>query len=447
MNCGCNILIFGNQVPQMEYMAIKTYLNKMDRKFRKSGQSIHHENLFDTAKRGQALVLPEGDILLPVKMGSGKRNNTGYLSLAHVRSLYTDGDGYATAVLQYDEYRDHTLSIHLLCKAESVMDRINRAFRRFPNLDNQSISLSALSIDKLVDEYMKRKRGPHLMQNEGWNQFIKDCASHYRYKTKEEVQALISSWRDMLKNAQNDDEIEEKELFLDRLEMACIGLHVVFVADTTYETVKGNGTEASPEVQVPKKVRLPQKRINTGWDEKLSFPAFASIHLDAFVKAVNVSPVMESIQRISEGLRNMGVLSSLSRMARDMGTIFQQESVLQNLGSTEMQGILRNAMGKPLISTELAESLKHAMEPPFMAAEISQTMRMAEEAAGNIPRISGLLMKNPADYQRITRPLGTLDPSCFFNAGLIHQATYTSKLASCSYWSRQMGIADDDSDE
>ena len=50
------------------------------------------------------------------------------------------------------------------------------------------------------------------MQNEGWNQFIKDCASHYRYKTKEEVQALISSWRDMLKNAQNDDEIEEKEL-------------------------------------------------------------------------------------------------------------------------------------------------------------------------------------------------------------------------------------------
>lgn len=143
----------------------------------------------------------------------------------------------------------------------------------------------------------------------------------------------------MLKNAQNDDEIEEKELFLDRLEMACIGLHVVFAADTTYETVKGNGTEASPEVQVPKKVRLPQKRINTGWDEKLSFPAFASIHLDAFVKAVNVSPVMESIQRISEGLRNMGVLASLSRMARDMGTIFQQESVLQNLGSTEMQGI------------------------------------------------------------------------------------------------------------
>lgn len=447
MNCGCNILIFGNQVPQMEYMAIKTYLNKMDRKFRKSGQSIHHENLFDTAKRGQALVLPEGDILLPVKMGSGKRNNTGYLSLAHVRSLYTDGDGYATAVLQYDEYRDHTLSIHLLCKAESVMDRINRAFRRFPNLDNQSISLSALSIDKLVDEYMKRKRGPHLMQNEGWNQFIKDCASHYRYKTKEEVQALISSWRDMLKNAQNDDEIAEKELFLDRLEMACIGLHVVFAADTTYETVKGNGTEASPEVQVPKKVRLPQKRINTGWDEKLSFPAFASIHLDAFVKAVNVSPVMESIQRISEGLRNMGVLASLSRMTRDMGTIFQQESVLQNLGSTEMQGILRNAMGKPLISTELAESLKHAMEPPFMAAEISQTMRMAEEAAGNIPRISGLLMKNPADYQRITRPLRTLDPSCFFNAGLIHQAAYTSKLASCSYWSRQMGMADDDNDE
>ena len=71
-----------------------------------------------------------------------------------------------------------------------------------------------------------------------------------------------------------------------------------------------------------------------------------------------------------------------------------------------MQRILRNAIGKPLISTELAESLKHAMEPPFMAAEISQTMRMAEEAAGNIPRISGLLMKNPADYQRITRPLG-----------------------------------------
>lgn len=36
MNCGCNILIFGNQVPQMEYMAIKTYLNKMDRNSEKA---------------------------------------------------------------------------------------------------------------------------------------------------------------------------------------------------------------------------------------------------------------------------------------------------------------------------------------------------------------------------------------------------------------------------
>lgn len=118
-------------------------------------------------------------------------------------------------------------------------------------------------------------------------------------------------------------------------------------------------------------------------------------------------------------------------------------------------------MGKPLISTELAESLKHAMEPPFMAAEISQTMRTIQERATVIPQMTGLMRMNPMDCQGLvcplgtigwdaaglTSPLGTLNPSCFTNAGLIHQAAYASKLASCSYWSRQMGMADDDSDE
>ncbi|WP_299412651.1 hypothetical protein [uncultured Dialister sp.] len=460
LNSSCNILIYGNQVPQIEYMAIKTYLKKMERVFRKSGQLMHRVNLFDTAKRGQVLSFPGSHILLPVKMGSGKRNNTGYLSLAHVRAVYTDGDGYATAVLQYGESSENTLSIHLLCKAESVMERIQRAFRKFPELDNQSIGGSALSVDKLIEEYLKRKRGPHLLQNEAWKQFIKDCASHYRYKTEEEVRGLISSWRNLLKNAQNDEEKEEKEFFLDRLEMACFGLHDVLTVDTVYETVKGNGTETSPEVQVPKKVRLPEKRINTGWDEDMPFSAFASIDVSAFVKAVNVSPLMESLQKLSEGLRNMGVFDGLARMTRDMGKILQQESAFTKFFSDETQKSLREVMGAPFISTTMAESLKLAAKPPLLAAEISQTMRTIQERATVMPKMTSLIRMNPMDCQGLirplgtmgwdaaglTHPLGTLNPSCFTNAGLIHQAAYASKLVNSSYWPRQMGVVDD-SDE
>lgn len=445
LNSSCNILIYGNQVPQIEYMAIKTYLKKMERVFRKSGQ---------------VLSFPGSHILLPVKMGSGKRNNTGYLSLAHVRAVYTDGDGYATAVLQYGESSENTLSIHLLCKAESVMERIRRAFRKFPELDNQSIGGSALSIDKLIEEYLKRKRGPHLLQNEAWKQFIKDCASHYRYKTEEEVRGLISSWRNLLKNAQNDEEKEEKEFFLDRLEMACFGLHDVLTVDTVYETVKGNGTETSPEVQVPKKVRLPEKRISTGWDEEMPFSAFASIDVSAFIKTVNASPLMESLQKLSEGLRNMGVFDGLARMTRDMGKILQQESAFTRILSDETQKSLREVMGAPFISTTMAESLKLSAKPPLLAAEISQTMRTIQERASVMPKMTGLIRMNPMDCRGLirplgtmgwdaaglTHPLGTLNPSCFTNAGLIHQAAYASKLVNSSYWPRQMGVVDD-SDE
>nr|WP_302707348.1 hypothetical protein [uncultured Dialister sp.] len=462
LNSSCNILIYGNQVPQIEYMAIKTYLKKMERVFRKSGQLMHRVNLFDTAKRGQVLSFPGSHILLPVKMGSGKRNNTGYLSLAHVRAVYTDGDGYATAVLQYGESSENTLSIHLLCKAESVMERIQRAFRKFPELDNQSIGGSALSVDKLIEEYLKRKRGPHLLQNEAWKQFIKDCASHYRYKTEEEVRGLISSWRNLLKNAQNDEEKEEKEFFLDRLEMACFGLHDVLTVDTVYETVKGNGTETSPEVQVPKKVRLPEKRINTGWDEEMPFSAFASINVSALTKAVYVSPLMESMQRIAEAFRTTGFLEATTKLINELRPYFPKFTMFNLLHSDELQVMsaknssglwnllhseeLQKAMGKPLISIELAEEMKRAMEPPLEVREMTEAMGATQEEARALSGMTGLVGLNSAAYQGFTRPLGTLNPSCFTNAGLIHQAAYASKLVNSNYWPRQMGVVDD-SDE
>lgn len=192
----------------------------------------------------------------------------------------------------------------------------------------------------------------------------------------------------------------------------------------------------------------------------MPFSAFASINVSAFVKAANMSPLMESLQKLSEGLRNMGVFDGLARMTRDMGKILQQESAFTKFFSDETQKSLREVMGAPFISTTMAESLKLAAKPPLLAAEISQTMRTIQERAAVIPQMTGLMRMNPMDCQGLirplgtmgwdavglTHPLGTLNPSCFTNAGLIHQAAYASKLVNSSYWPRQMGVVDD-SDE
>ena len=179
-SCGCEILTYGNHKAQTEFTTVSSYLKKMERELSKKGLPVKRYNLFKTPKRGRALIFPDGQVLIPVKMGNMKgKLNTGYISLNDIRFIYTDGDGYASVILSPGVAGLASVTVHVLCKEDSLSKRLKSALSGISELRFCDFSEKGMSTQKILQQYLRRKGGPALVPTKEWKDLIEKCIPLY----------------------------------------------------------------------------------------------------------------------------------------------------------------------------------------------------------------------------------------------------------------------------